>query len=125
MPSNTNSIGQYPPLIEAKGVSKKFALKFSDSRRYGIRDFTRIALGVKRNNSLLSQGEFWALEDVSFTVNRGESMAILGRNGAGKSTLLTMMTGRMLPDTGSLTVRAIVTASSAVVANPLPGTGMP
>ncbi|MDD5707976.1 MAG: ABC transporter ATP-binding protein [Kiritimatiellae bacterium] len=95
------------PLIEAEGVSKKFAMRFADSRRYGIRDFGRISLGLPRRTEL-RQGEFWALQDVSFQVHQGESLAILGRNGAGKSTLLTLMTGRMLPDAGRLTIRGRV-----------------
>lgn len=92
------------PLIEASNLSKKFAMRFEDARRYGIRDFARITLGLPRAPNL-RHGEFYALQDVSFTVNKGESFAILGRNGAGKSTLLTLMTGRMLPDAGALTVR--------------------
>ncbi len=92
------------PLIEACQLSKKFAMRFEDARRYGIRDFSRITLGLARDTAL-RPGEFYALNDVSFAVNAGESFAILGRNGAGKSTLLTLMTGRMLPDAGRLTVR--------------------
>jgi len=92
------------PLIEAEGVSKKFALRFADARRYGIRDFGRISIGLPRGTDL-RQGEFWALHDVSFSVRKGDSLAVLGRNGAGKSTLLTLMTGRMLPDSGHLTIR--------------------
>jgi len=95
------------PLIEAEGLCKKFAVRFADSRRYGIRDFARIAVGLSRDTELRA-GEFWALHDVSFNVQSGESLAILGRNGAGKSTLLTLMTGRMLPDAGRLTIRGRV-----------------
>ncbi len=94
-------------LIEADRVSKRFALQFADARRYGIRDFARIALGMSRTETL-REGEFWALQEVSFKVCKGESLAVLGRNGAGKSTLLTLMTGRMLPDAGRLTIRGRV-----------------
>ncbi len=95
------------PLIEAHGLSKRFALRFADARRYGIRDFARIAIGLPRSTDL-RPGEFWALKEVSFRVHKGESLAVLGRNGAGKSTLLTLMTGRMLPDAGSLAIRGRV-----------------
>ncbi len=82
-------------------------MRWADARRYGIRDFARITCGLPRHNSL-RRGEFWALNDVSFSVKRGESLAVLGRNGAGKSTLLTLMTGRMLPDAGQLVIRGRV-----------------
>lgn len=49
-------------------------------------------------------GEFWALRDVAFTVQPGESIGVVGRNGQGKSTLLKLVAGVLLPDEGSVTV---------------------
>lgn len=95
------------PLIRAEKLHKKFAIQQAAARRYGVRDFLRIATGIRRPNRL-RKGEFWALKDVSFEVAPGESLAVLGRNGAGKSTLLSLMTGRMLPDHGSLSVKGRV-----------------
>jgi ABC-type polysaccharide/polyol phosphate transport system ATPase subunit len=48
--------------------------------------------------------DFHALRDVSFTVEEGESVAIVGRNGAGKSTLLSLISGLALPDRGKIKV---------------------
>ena len=45
---------------------------------------------------------FWALQDVSFTINKGDTLGVIGRNGAGKSSLLRVIAGIMLPDRGSI-----------------------
>jgi ABC-type polysaccharide/polyol phosphate transport system ATPase subunit len=53
---------------------------------------------------------FYALQDVSFRLDQGESMAVIGRNGAGKSTLLGITAGLCKPSAGSVTVRGRVAA---------------
>lgn len=53
---------------------------------------------------------FWALRDVSFTVNHGEMFFVLGRNGAGKTTLLRVLAETLEPDTGTLRFAGNVTA---------------
>jgi ABC-type polysaccharide/polyol phosphate transport system ATPase subunit len=49
--------------------------------------------------------EFYALNDVSFQVKRGEAVALIGSNGSGKSTMLKTIAGVMYPSTGSVTVQ--------------------
>lgn len=53
---------------------------------------------------------FYALQDISFSLDHGESMAVIGRNGAGKSTLLSLVAGLCRPSSGRVTVRGRIAA---------------
>ncbi|HSP53824.1 MAG TPA: ABC transporter ATP-binding protein [Cryobacterium sp.] len=84
------------PVITLTGVG----IRFRRNRR-GRRSFKDLFAARGRR---IRPGEFWALRNVSFTVQRGEAIGVVGRNGQGKSTLLKLVTGVVLPDEGSVRV---------------------
>ena len=75
-------------------------IRFRRNRR-SRRSFKDLFASTRRRTR---PGEFWALQNVSFTVQRGEAIGVVGRNGQGKSTLLKLVTGVVLPDEGTVTV---------------------
>jgi ABC-type polysaccharide/polyol phosphate transport system, ATPase component len=97
-------------LIKVENVSKKFCRSLKRSMLYGMEDISRDLLHLPSTSEHLRKDEFWAVDDVSFEVKRGECLGIIGRNGAGKSTLLKMLNGIILPDKGKITIKGKVGA---------------
>ncbi len=101
-------------VIKVENVSKKYCKSLRRSMLYGVRDITRNAFGMSSNSEKLREGEFWAVDDVSFEVERGEVLGIIGPNGAGKTTILQMLNGIFWPDKGKITIKGRVGALIAV-----------
>ena len=91
--------------IKVENVSKKFCKSLKRSMLYGIKDIAKNSLGLSSNSHILRRNEFWAVNDVSFEVKKGETLGIIGPNGSGKTTILKMLNGIFWPDKGKITIK--------------------
>ncbi len=89
-------------ILEINEISKKFRIHHEHQPYLSLRD--SIA-SVFRNRSKNEDEDFWALKNVSFTVEQGESIGIIGKNGAGKSTLLKILSKITPPTSGKIISR--------------------
>ena len=88
------------PRIEIAGVTKEFTLRHR-------RSLKELAVAAVRKQDL-GINTFKALDDVTFDVHQGETVALLGFNGSGKSTLLKLISGVLRPDGGRVRTRGRV-----------------
>jgi lipopolysaccharide transport system ATP-binding protein len=96
--------------IKVEHISKKYCKSLKRSMLYGVQDIGRNMIGLSSRSDRLRKNEFWAVDDISFEVKKGETLGIIGPNGAGKTTLLKMLNGIFWPDKGKITVRGRVGA---------------
>jgi len=87
--------------IEVENVSKKFRIPVERADTVFERLLSIFSGGLRYR-------EFWALRDVSFTVDKGEIFGIIGPNGGGKTTLLSIVAGILSPDSGEVRVEGKV-----------------
>ncbi len=97
-------------LVKAEGVSKKFSKTIKRSMLYGMQDIAQTMLGMLPKTDKLRADEFWAVDDLSFVLRRGECLGLIGPNGSGKSTLLKILNGIISPDKGRVEIKGKVGA---------------
>jgi lipopolysaccharide transport system ATP-binding protein len=106
------------PAIQCNGLSKRYRIGLREPYGSLRESLTNIAAAPMRRlrggfrrgitEPAAQDSHFWALKEVSFEVERGEVLGIIGRNGAGKSTLLKILSRITEPTEGTATIRGRV-----------------
>ncbi|MDP1801066.1 MAG: ABC transporter ATP-binding protein [Bacteroidota bacterium] len=88
------------PILEIKEISKKFQIQSNTEPYLSLREnlFSFLRPGSKKE-------EFWALQNINFNVEQGDTVGIIGKNGAGKSTLLKILSKITPPTSGKIICR--------------------
>lgn len=108
-------------VIRVENLGKKFVIQHENQAKYSTLRDTVAESAVKIGNRFFRKGikgaaveprreDFWALQDVSFEVEQGEKVGIIGRNGAGKTTLLKILSRITEPTTGRAAIRGRVSS---------------
>ncbi len=100
--------------IAAQGLGKAYWLYPTPQHRLRQAVQPRLARALRRIGIPAEERRFfsehWALRDLTFSVRKGETLAVIGRNGAGKSTLLQLLCGTLTPTSGEVQVQGRVAA---------------
>ena len=96
--SRSNSLVPGEPVLELRNVARRFVKRRERNRSFQDK-FIRL---LSRRN--VTEEDFWPLRDVSFRLDRGETLGVIGPNGSGKSTLLKLITGILTPTHGDMIV---------------------
>ena len=90
-------------IVEIKDVSKKYDINEFNSQSF-LHDLKQFFKKKDEKNT------FWAVKDIGFNVEKGESLGIIGRNGAGKSTLLKILSRITSPTTGHIKIKGMISS---------------
>ncbi|MDH4460755.1 MAG: ABC transporter ATP-binding protein [Flectobacillus sp.] len=96
-------------VIEAHNISKRYIIDHKkgnakDTFRELVTDGIKNIFSGKKSEEEIAHEEFWALKDVSFQINKGDRVGVIGSNGAGKSTLLKVLSRITEPTQGSVKI---------------------
>ena len=84
-------------MVDVKDVSVKYIL--GDIKELSLKEFF-----IRKLKGEVITQEFWALRNITFHINKGELLGIIGSNGSGKSTILKVLSGIMPPSNGAISV---------------------
>jgi lipopolysaccharide transport system ATP-binding protein len=103
-------------LLELCGLSKKFCKNLKRGLWYGVQDSVHATLGVNKPSATLRKDEFWAIQDITLSLRKGDILGILGKNGSGKTTLMRAISGIYPFEKGSIEIHGKVSSLFAVTA---------
>ncbi|MFN4024860.1 MAG: ABC transporter ATP-binding protein [Hyphomonas sp.] len=110
--SSLDAINHNLPVLQVKGLGKVYARRTGDTRKKLGSLAARAFWGARpKRTAGLKGSQFWAVQNVSFDLARGEAIGIIGLNGSGKTTLLRMLAGQIPLDAGEI----VVNGSSAAM----------
>ncbi len=100
------------PAIKVEGVGKKYIIRHKNNMKYdnNLQHLAVLARQVMHPIKSSSKEDFWALRDVNFEVQPGESIGLIGKNGAGKSTMLKLISRITEPTTGRIEINGTVSS---------------
>jgi lipopolysaccharide transport system ATP-binding protein len=101
-------------LINVENLSKKFCKDLRWSMMHGISDLLKIAFHRPLRRDELRPEEFWALDDVSLKLYKGDLLCLLGNNGSGKTTLMRIISGIYPIDKGRITINGRISSIFAI-----------
>jgi lipopolysaccharide transport system ATP-binding protein len=92
------------PVIEVSNISKSYQISHQEKASYDTikDDFAKLIKKPFGGGQQTEKETFWALKDINFQVNQGESFGIVGKNGSGKSTLLKILSRIVDPSSGTV-----------------------
>ena len=93
------------PIVEIENIGKRYRIGGQKQPYLSLRDEMVNFLSPAKRRQRAAKEAFWALRDVSFSVEQGEAVGIIGRNGAGKSTLLKVLSQITPPTEGKINLR--------------------
>lgn len=95
-------------MISVYNISKRYLIRHESTPYITLRDHLAHPFQAIKNKIIYNPEEFWALKDISFDIERGEVVGIIGQNGSGKSTLLKVLSQITPPTNGRAILRGRV-----------------
>ncbi len=94
------------PVLQVKSLGKLYSRRPKDTRKRMSKVARNAFFNIGKPGIREIHGsEFWAVQNVSFDLERGKAIGIIGLNGSGKTSLLRMLAGQILPDAGEVIIR--------------------